>query len=538
MGAPGGLDRGFDGDGLRSYDLGTAGSSSDVAVQPDGKVVMLSSVSGAATDGDLLITRVLADGNPDLTFGTGGSTRIAPAGTQFPTALALAPDGRIVILGFDSGLTASILVARLTADGALDPSFGAGSGVRTITAAGGIPSDVAVQADGRIVLTGSARPVSEQDILVMRLNADGSTDAGFGAGGTVFIEVLRQDIGNRIAIAPDGRIVIAGASSGASGNIVVVRLDAAGNLDASFDGDGRFVSTLPENDSARALVVQPDGRIVIAGSQGIAGKRFPLIVRLTDAGAADPTFGQAGFMLVRRASDATGNFDELVIQPDGALIATGSTIARLTPEGAVDLAFGNAGQARIPSGISGRAPVTLAPDGDLVMAATTSTVAAGSVLLARYEGGGTLRPARCAGRIATFVGTNAGENRMRGTEGDDVIMGLGGNDTISGLGGNDVVCAGPGRDKVLGNAGNDRLFGEAGPDRLLGGPGNDRLSGGPGRDHLSGEDGVDRLLGGPGPDLLLGGSAGDILDGLAGRDEARGGDGRDVCRAEVVRQCP
>ena len=138
-----------------------------------------------------------------------------------------------------------------------------------------------------------------------------------------------------------------------------------------------------------------------------------------------------------------------------------------------------------------------------------------------------VRNFRCAGRIATMVGTN-GDDVLGGTPSRDVISAMGGNDKIRGGGGNDLVCAGSGRDRVGGGRGRDRLLGGSGGDRLSGNRGDDVLSGAGGRDRLSGGPGRDRLKGGAGRDTLSGGSGRDRLNGGSARDLCGGGLGHDV----------
>lgn len=125
---------------------------------------------------------------------------------------------------------------------------------------------------------------------------------------------------------------------------------------------------------------------------------------------------------------------------------------------------------------------------------------------------------RCAGRIATIVGT-PGDDTLEGTRRADVIHGLGGFDSISGLGGDDVICAGHGIAAVPAGRGDDRV---------VGGPAADAVSGGPGADVVDGRGSEDILLGGPGNDRLRGGPLADVLDGGEGSDLLDGGKGGDV----------
>jgi uncharacterized delta-60 repeat protein len=404
---------------------------------------------------------------------------------------------------------------------------------------------LALQPDGGILLAGQFRPGANDDMLVMRLNPDGSTDPGFGTGGFVGIDFAPRDAAQAIAVAPDGRIVVAGHKGGGN-DLAVARLTAEGALAPSFDGDGRMTSGLPGSDSARALAVQPDGRIVVAGVfRPTAFLQHMFVARIGVDGSLDATFaddGTTSVESVKRRTDAAA--EAVLLQPDGGIVVAGAsggpsnmTAARLTPDGSVDAGFGAGGRVSLRFGASSSAEAAaLAPDGGIVLAGSLQLPGATDTALARLEGGGALVPARCAGQRATLVGT-PGRDDLRGTPGRDVVAALGGNDTAAGLDGNDLICLGPGKDRGLGGPGNDRIFGDAGADRVAGGSGADRLQGGAGPDLLSGDDGDDRLLGGPGADLLLGGSGRDRLDGLGGRDEARGGEGSDACRAEVRILC-
>jgi 5'-nucleotidase len=138
------------------------------------------------------------------------------------------------------------------------------------------------------------------------------------------------------------------------------------------------------------------------------------------------------------------------------------------------------------------------------------------------------RPApSCLGREATIVGT-AGDDRIEGTRGDDVILARGGDDRVDGGRGNDVICAGRGDDRVEGGDGDDEIDAGRGDDRVEGGDGDDRIDGGRGDDRLEGGDGDDEIDGGRGDDRLDGGGDDDTLSGGRGDDRLEGGDGRNV----------
>jgi uncharacterized delta-60 repeat protein len=449
-----------------------------VARQPDGRLV----VAGTTQD-NVAVARLLPDGQLDPSFAPGAS------GDDL--------DG---------------------ADGRLEVSYG-GSPDAGIDAA----RDVLVQPDGTIVTAGSA--VLDSGFAVVTQLSPSGAITGFG---NVFIGFNGGAGARAVARQSDGKIVVAGITSGANGSDIAVAriLPATGQLDPAFspggaDGDGRLVLDLGGSEVAEDALVQPDGGIVLAGRQQIASQDI-LVVRLTADGARDPGFDGDGVSRINLAETESGN--AVVLQPDGKIVVAGSVgndhaVARLQPGGSPDTTFDGDGVRTFgfPGASTGAASgVGLAADGSVVTAGGVVLAAGGEdAAVARLRGdaapgagpgggpggaGAAGRPPRCGGKRATIVGTPR-RDRLRGTGRADVIAALGGDDAVSALGGGDIVCGGPGRDLLRGGPGNDRLLGQAGNDRLLGGPGVDQLQGQAGRDALVGGPGLrDRCLGGPGRD--------------------------------------
>ncbi|MCL5970914.1 MAG: hypothetical protein M1450_05460, partial [Patescibacteria group bacterium] len=131
----------------------------------------------------------------------------------------------------------------------------------------------------------------------------------------------------------------------------------------------------------------------------------------------------------------------------------------------------------------------------------------------------------------------AGDDNLRGTNGNDLIFGFEGNDTIDGGNGDDCIIGGPGNDTVNGSNGNDIIFGNEGNDKINGGNGDDQIYGGEGNDNLDGGNGNDHLEGNNGDDILKGGNGNDILIGNSGKDTAFGDLGNDKCDAETRVKC-
>jgi len=225
-----------------------------------------------------------------------------------------------------------------------------------------------VRPDGKIVLAGFSGPEGG-NIEAARLNANGKLDATFGTGGKASVDFGGDDFGLAMARQADGRILIAGRSSAAGA--VVVRLRANGTLDADFDGDGRV--TLPGAGSASAVLVQPDGRIVVAGNSN--GNEVMTVTRLQPNGSPDATFDGDGTATIDFGS-LSDLASDAVLQADGKIVVAGYTqadedvaVARLNPDGSPDATFGAAGKATVDFGVAtfGNA-VALQPNGRIVVA--------------------------------------------------------------------------------------------------------------------------------------------------------------------------
>jgi uncharacterized delta-60 repeat protein len=564
--APGDIDPTFGDAGLSVVDLDGSDFVAEIAQRPDGRIVIGGSLTptGDDTNFDGFVAQLGVNGALDASFGAGtGWTRFANNPADGIADIALRPDGRIVAVG---NTNRDGLAARFTAGGSLDPTFGGGDGFATLPFGGDdFLSALALQPDGRPVVAGvtfsnatlmgaGPLPVPDVDGIFARLGeTDGFFDdtfAGDGSFGEDFDAPFMQVVD--VALQADGKIVYAGTIGGAGPRDIIVGrlLNPSGENDPSFGGGtGRTVIDLGGSDNGRSVAIQPDGKIVVAGASFApqAGRADDLAVaRLLANGVPDPTFAGDGSTTVDLGGSESGS--NVAVQPGGKILLVGTTTAgasgkddmaviRLRLDGSLDPGFGTGGRALVDfGGFEDGEAIVLRPDGGILVAGGTRPTADGTptdIAVARLQGGeaagggpggGVGGPggaagltAVCAGKRATIVGT-AGRNRLRGTPRADVIAGLGGNDVIAGLGGNDVVCGGAGNDQVDGGAGADRLIGGAGTDRLAGGAGADRMEGGAGADKLLGGAGKDRLLGGPGADKLVGGGGLDALLGGAGRN--------------------
>jgi len=313
------------------------------------------------------VARLRSNGTLDTAFGSGGKRVISFGGDSLGESVfgaALQPDGKIVLAG-GSDLRAA--VARLNPNGSLDTTF-SGDGKKTFNWAPGDFSRtqaVLVLPNGKLVVAGFSGPEGG-DIQAARLKTNGALDTAFGTGGKARVDFGDTEFGFAAARQADGRIVVAGRSLGSGA--VVARLRANGTLDPDFDGDGRLM--LPGGGEARAVLVQPDSKIVVTGNPGLS--EVTTVTRLNPNGSPDTTFNGDGTATIDFGASGA------VLQPDGKIVIAGTAqagvaVARLNANGSPDATFGAAGKAAVDFGAatSGNA-VALQPNGRIVVAGQRS----------------------------------------------------------------------------------------------------------------------------------------------------------------------
>ena len=327
----------------------------DVAIQPDGKIVMVGFSFVAQTDSAFSMLRLNADGSLDTSFGTGGRVinNIAVGQTDEATSVAIQPDGKIVVAGHSVTRTNRIVV-RYNSNGTLDTGFGT-SGV--FSAPIGFvtfdEADLALQSDGKVVVVGTTNVEDVISFSVMRLNSDGILDNSFGAGGKVNTSFAANDRAYSVQLQSDGKIVVAGRSN--SKDMAIARYNTNGSLDTGFDGDGKATTIFPDNASSliHSLAIQPDGKIIAAGLRR-AGQTDGALVRYSADGSLDTSFGTNGIAIFTLGTTNELFFDVHV--RDGKIIATGGrqlgegnvasddfVIARFDSNGTLDTSFGTNG---------------------------------------------------------------------------------------------------------------------------------------------------------------------------------------------------
>ncbi|MGW4753352.1 calcium-binding protein [Streptomyces chartreusis] len=632
--APGDLDATFGTGGRVTISASSYAEGEDVTVQPDGKIVSVGWLQDPEyLDAEFVLTRHNPDGSVDTSFGGGDGEVVTDFenGNDVAQRVAVQPDGKIVVAGRHQETDDEFAgccwftVARYNSDGSVDTSFGGGDGWVSPGLAGGAEEavGVAVQPDGRIV----AGAYAGGWFAVLRYLSDGSPDSTFG-GGDGLTTTSFSDTGGGGASAqdmvlqPNGKIVMAGSAGESFFDFAVARYNPDGSPDTTFSGDGKVTTDLGGYNWGETLAVQSTGRIIVGGQ---SADRFAL-VRYNVDGSRDTTFGTGG--VATTDFGGTAGVNDLVVQPDDRIVAAGSgspgdfLLARFNADGTLDTGFGTGGRATTDFGAGDRAnALALQTDGKAIAFGNDNN---GRRLMARYLGGvGTPPPppppagvdlsvtktgtgAVSIGDRATFtvtvvnnstttsatgitltdtvtgpaatvvsatpgqgtcttsatgatcaIGTLAAgarttvtvvvEPRATGTLTDRATasaaqsdpdtanntatapttvnnargctrIGTSGNDTMTGTAGTDVMCGLGGDDTINAGSGTDTVYGNFGNDRVDGGLNNDVLTGGPGNDTLLGNSGNDRL---------------DTIDNVAANDTANGGLGLDTCTTDA-----
>ncbi|HJQ27048.1 MAG TPA: delta-60 repeat domain-containing protein [Blastocatellia bacterium] len=268
-----------------------------------------------------------AAGDLDPTFGNGGKIMTYPGSVN---ALAIQPDGKIIAAGPAGSEISGMAVTRYNPDGSTDLSFGVG-GKAQAGLAQAVATAVALQSDGKIVVGGNAGDLAAQDFALARFNPDGSLDPTFGIGGRVITDFFGyKDTLTALVIQPDGKIAVAGSAfhEPQKYDFALARYDASGNLDVSFGIGGKAVTDFFNNDDydeVAGMALQADGKIVAAGYANYFSRHRAAVARYTADGSLDPTFGAGGKTTTDFYASGFSEFTALSVQTDGKLVAAGWT---------------------------------------------------------------------------------------------------------------------------------------------------------------------------------------------------------------------
>ncbi|MEN2980600.1 DUF4347 domain-containing protein, partial [Tistrella arctica] len=271
-------------------------------------------------------------------------------------------DGRYYVIGYDA-VPYTFQVARYNADGTLDTSFDGDGGVTTDLGSSIIPVDAAIQADGKLVVMG--RPASGSGpVTLVRYNTDGSLDTSFGTDGIATTAIPGSNGQARaVAIDVSGDILVTGNTNN---NFLLMRFDADGTLDTGFGGgDGVVDIDLGGLDWGFVITPQTDGKLIVGGNTDLGGA----LIRLNADGSLDTGFGTGGVVELGDSGSLT-TIEDVFVQSDGKVVAVGfvatvpfaTTIWRLNTDGSTDTGYGTAGQLNLSSTTKNDAFMTAADE--------------------------------------------------------------------------------------------------------------------------------------------------------------------------------
>ena len=413
---------------VRTDFAGNIDQANAVAIQPNGQIVAAgSSFSNSKTVEDFIVTRYNANGSLDKRFGKNGKiTTDFFRNVDSISAIAIQPDGRIIVAGFaqlggNGGTPRVFAVARYRSDGSPDTSFGNGGSLTT--SFGGTfaaASAVMVQPDGKIVVAGTVDfnpdlPGSGLDFALARYNASGTLDGSFGKGGKVVFDFFGSfDQANGAVLQPDGKIIVVGSASYDNNNrdigFALARFNTDGSTDFGFGTGGKQITDFfGAGAKANGVVLQPDGKFVVAGTASDTATR-PVatdiaVARYNSDGSLDSSFGSGGETAIPFLDSASEQGNALALAADGKIIVAGAAfktfatppdfaLVRYNSDGTLDTGFGSGGTKTtdIAGGTDEAQAIALQSDGKIV-AAGRAFRSNFDLTLARYENNGVAPPA-------------------------------------------------------------------------------------------------------------------------------------------------
>ncbi|PKK88115.1 MAG: hypothetical protein CVV64_20220, partial [Candidatus Wallbacteria bacterium HGW-Wallbacteria-1] len=375
---------------------------------------------GLESDGNIQVQVTVNSVNdaPTFTVGTGSSIHLIGVSSTYSEGydLLVQPDGKILVAGASSdGVSSAFALVRYNAgDGSLDTSLDSDGTVLTALGEDSTAHSVCLQGDDKILVAGTSYDGTRNSLALVRYNPDGSLDPGFDTDGIVLLQIGTDSSGYSVTTQPDNRILVAGDASDAEQSVILARYNIDGSPDTSFDTDGTAVFTRPgETWSGQSIAVQSDGKILVAASVYDGTSDLYGLIRFNADGTLDTSFDNDGFTTIQVGAEA--NLYSMALQSDGRIVLAGGCynganyvygLARLNADGSLDTAFSVDGKVTAPIGSDEGCGITLQQDGKIVVAGDTFDGTNGLVALVRYNTDGTLDTTfDTDGMVTTLLGS-------------------------------------------------------------------------------------------------------------------------------------
>ncbi len=425
--ADGTLDNTFSGDGKQTTSFGlTADYANSVAVQANGKIVV---AGESYKDGssDFALVRYNSNGSLDNTFsGDGMLTTAIESGNDEAHSVAIQGDGKIVAVGFSASDFAAV---RYNVDGSLDNTFSGDGMLTTIIGSSSDAYAVAIQGDSKIVAAGASYSNEGDFAVVRYNNngttdnsfaSDGKIVTNIGGP-----DIAATDNSFAVAVKSSNKIVLAGTSSlsgsDSKSDLALVQYNTDGTIDNSFGFQGKVLGEFEGGKfAANAVAIQPDDKIIVGG-YFFNTKSYFALVRYNANGSLDATFDQDGIVTTNISGVGTDICHSIVVQPDGKILAAGFTqsclngcntdfaLVRYNTNGSLDNTF--SGDGMLTTDFSSPTDVinsvALQPDGKIVVVGYTNNGSNNDIAIARYNADGTLDNTFSGdGKLTTGFGRN------------------------------------------------------------------------------------------------------------------------------------
>jgi uncharacterized delta-60 repeat protein len=333
--ANGSLDSGWNGNGavitpISNFEDG----ASAIIQQPDGKIV----VAGTCYNGYRVFCAVRYNSNGSLDTGWNGTGRVLTSiggrsSSATATAVALQPDGKVLLAGYcRTASNNDFCSARYHTDGTLDTSWnGTGKAVTPIGRSTDDAHAMALQRDGKVLLAGQCFNGTQNVFCILRYLTDGSLDTSWNATGSVMTPIGSFGSANAIALQGDDKVIVAGECwSGAIGAFCTQRYQSDGTLDTTWNATGKTITPIGTGGVAHDVVVQPDGKLIVAGECFNAATVDFCMIRYNADGTLDTGWGSANPSTAGKVIIPIGSSHDqafaAILQPDAKLLLAGSCL--------------------------------------------------------------------------------------------------------------------------------------------------------------------------------------------------------------------
>jgi uncharacterized delta-60 repeat protein len=376
------------------------------ALQQDGKIVTV----GYSSAGTTYLARTDVYGTSDASFAptvsTSGYYTVPAAIPMYQvSSVVVQSNTAIVMVGSTAATASDFSLVRVKTDGTLDTSFGGTGSVKVAVGLGNDFAKAAIQqADGKLVAVGQSynTVTKNDDFSIVRLKANGTLDTSFSDDGKAVFDIASNgnDVATTVVQQSDGKILMAGYSVRSTASVItsyhdlsLVRLNANGTLDTTFDVDGKLkLDVAGSNDYGTRLAVQTDSKILLAGysynfnynADGVAASKSNdfSVVRLNANGSLDTKFSTDGKAVVDVGSHSNDQLTGMVLLSDGKILLSGTSttgrstdfaLVKLNANGSLDTSFSGDGKALfdVTGGVDTASTVTVQSDGKILIAGTS-----------------------------------------------------------------------------------------------------------------------------------------------------------------------